>query len=374
ESHRARLARVRDAGGRTVDEVLLLPMRGPRSYTGEDVVEFQCHGGSLVPRLVLSCLLAAGAREARAGEFTQRAFLNGRMDLCQAEAVAALVEASSEPALEIARSQLDGRLSRVIAALRDRLLDARALVEAHLDFPEDDLPADASREIESTIEASLDEVRLLRRGFERARLAREGARVVLLGKPNVGKSSLLNSLLGRERALVSAEPGTTRDFLEEPLAIGPRGFRVLLVDTAGLREAGGVVERAGIERTRDLAGAADAVVAVIDASSSLESDDLAVLRLASDLSSQGVPCLVAANKSDRLPEPGTSDSAGAPARSGPGSAGTSTGGPGPAADGASSLPSISVSALTGQGLDELCSALDDALAALDEGSLGAMAP
>ncbi|MFM7736006.1 MAG: tRNA modification GTPase, partial [Alphaproteobacteria bacterium] len=233
ESHRARLARVRDAGGRTVDEVLLLPMRGPRSYTGEDVVEFQCHGGSLVPRLVLSCLLAAGAREARAGEFTQRAFLNGRMDLCQAEAVAALVEASSEPALEIARSQLDGRLSRVIAALRDRLLDARALVEAHLDFPEDDLPADASREIESTIEASLDEIRLLRRGFERARLAREGARVVLLGKPNVGKSSLLNSLLGRERALVSAEPGTTRDFLEEPLAIGPRGFRVLLVDTAG---------------------------------------------------------------------------------------------------------------------------------------------
>lgn len=354
ESHRARLARVRDPSGRVVDDVLLLPMKGPRSYTGEDVVEIQCHGGSLVPRLVLAGLLRAGAREARPGEFTQRAFLNGRMDLCQAEAVADLVAASSEPALVLARNQLDGRLSDVLAGLRDRLLDARALVEAHLDFPEDDLPADAGREIEATVADAIEEIRVLQDGFARARLAREGARVVLVGKPNVGKSSLLNALLGRERALVSAEPGTTRDFLEEPVAIGAGGFRILLVDTAGLREAGGEIERAGIERTRELVCEGDAVVAVLDASNPLDRDDLGVLEIASDMTRRGIPCLLAANKADLI-DAAVDDGSWPPAWRSP--------------DGSKPLPTatrspILVSATSGRGLGDLCSALDDALAAL----------
>lgn len=343
-SHRARLGRVRDEAGRVLDEVLLLPMKGPRSYTGEDVVEIHCHGGDLLPRLVLSRLLREGAREARPGEFTRRAFLNGRMDLCRAEAVADLVGATSEPALQLARGQAEGRLSEALSALRDRLVDARALVEAHLDFPEDDLPAEASLEIRDAIEDSLARIADLLAGFDRARLVREGARVVLIGKPNVGKSSLLNALLGRDRALVSEQPGTTRDFLEEPVALGSRGARVIVVDTAGLREADGAVERAGIERTRQLAESGDAVVVLFDASRPPDGEDRAVLDLARSLAARGVPCVLAWNKVDLSP---------------PGVAGA-------AEDslGASSLPAVRVSARTGSGLGELCSLLDDALAAL----------
>ena len=343
-SHRARLGRVRDEAGRVLDDVLLLPMKGPRSYTGEDVVEIHCHGGDLIPRLVLSRLLREGAREARPGEFTRRAFLNGRMDLCRAEAVADLVGATSEPALQLARGQAEGRLSEALSALRDRLVDARALVEAHLDFPEDDLPAEASLEIRDAIEDSLARIADLLAGFDRARLVREGARVVLVGKPNVGKSSLLNALLGRDRALVSEQPGTTRDFLEEPVALGSRGARVIVVDTAGLREADGAVERAGIERTRQLAESGDAVVVLFDASRPPDGEDRAVLDLARSLAARGVPCVLAWNKVDLSP---------------PGVAGA-------AEDslGAGSLPEVRVSARTGSGLGELCSLLDDALAAL----------
>lgn len=351
ESHRARLGRVRDASGRVVDDVLLLPMRGPRSYTGEDVVEIQCHGGTLVPRLILGCLLGAGAREARPGEFTLRAFLNGRMDLCQAEAVADVVAASSEPALEIARGQLEGRLSRELGELRDVLLDARALVEAHLDFPEDDLPAEAAGEIAGAVEGAAARMRDLLGGFERARLARDGARVVLVGKPNVGKSSLLNSLLGRDRALVSAEPGTTRDYLEEPMALGARGLRVLLVDTAGLREGSGAIERAGIERTLELAASGDVVVAVLDSSGPLGVEDVAALDTMRGAARAGTPCIVAMNKADLSAQPG------------------SAGGFERALDGVlppgGEVPRVPVSARTGLGVPELCSAIEGALAALD---------
>jgi len=347
DSHRARLARLRDDSGRIVDDLILLPMRGPRSYTGEDVVEFQCHGGDLVPRLVLACLLRAGAREARPGEFTLRAFLNGRMDLCQAEAVADLVSASSEPALEVARGQFEGRLSQALSELRDGLVDLRALVEAHLDFPEDDLPPETSTEIATTMARSLGRIRELLSGFDRARLFREGARAVLLGKPNVGKSSLLNALLGRDRAIVSPEPGTTRDYLEEPVAIGSPGLRLLLVDTAGLREAAGEIERSGIERTREIARSGDVVVAVIDASDARDADDdLAVLEAVRGLGSLGVPCVVAANKVDLVDR--DVDVVATARRDFP------------------DIPVVRVSARTGEGVPDLCSALEEALAAHGE--------
>lgn len=295
DSHRARLAVMLDpVSGQPLDEVLVLPMLSPRSFTGENVVEIHCHGGALIADRALRALLAAGARAARPGEFTERAFLNGRLDLCQAEAVADLIEASSDAGRTAAWHQLEGTLSRAVHAVHDQLVDVRALVEAHLDFPEDDLPADAERAITEDVAAALAGLRRLLATFARGRLAREGARVVLLGKPNVGKSSLLNAILGRERALVSDEPGTTRDYLEEPATFGE--LRILLCDTAGIRSAEGAVERAGIARSLDIAAAADALVVVLDRSAALNDEDTAVLASAGQR-----PHLVVRSKAD-LPE------------------------------------------------------------------------
>ncbi|HEY8516664.1 MAG TPA: tRNA uridine-5-carboxymethylaminomethyl(34) synthesis GTPase MnmE [Candidatus Binatia bacterium] len=292
DSHRARLAVVHDPeGGAPIDRVLVLPMLAPRSYTGEDVVELHCHGGTLVPDRIHRALLRAGARAARPGEFTERAFLNGKLDLCQAEAVADLIEASSEAGRAAAWRQLEGGLSRRVLALRDRLLDVRALVEAHLDFPEDDLPPDAEAEIGDRLAEVVDALDRLAATFERGRLAREGVRVTLVGKPNVGKSSLMNAVLGRERALVSEQAGTTRDYLEEPASVG--ALRVLLCDTAGLRAGADLVEKAGIERTRERIATSDVVVAVLDGSAPLDGEDAAVLEACGSR-----PRVVVRNKSD----------------------------------------------------------------------------
>lgn len=291
-SHRARLAVLLEpATGTVIDQVLVLPMLGPRSFTGEDVVEIHCHGSVLITDLTLRALLAAGARPARPGEFTERAFLNGKLDLCQAEAVADLIEASSDAGRAAAWHLLAGGLSRQVLALRDAILDLRALVEAHLDFPEDDLPSDAEQEIASGLAAAREALTVLAATFARGRLAREGIRVALIGKPNVGKSSLLNAILGRDRALVSAEAGTTRDYLEEPAALG--ALRILLCDTAGLHAEAGAVERAGIERTIDVINAADAVVAVLDASRTLDAEDQVVIE-----ATIGRPRLFVRNKID----------------------------------------------------------------------------
>ncbi|MBM4245379.1 MAG: tRNA uridine-5-carboxymethylaminomethyl(34) synthesis GTPase MnmE [Deltaproteobacteria bacterium] len=292
ESHRARIAVLIDpASGEAIDEVLVLPMLGPRSFTGEDVVEIHCHGSVLIADRALRALLVAGARGARPGEFTERAFLNGRLDLCQAEAVADLIESSSDAGREAAWHQLEGGLSRAVRGVHDRLVDLRALVEAHLDFPEDDLPPKTDAEIAAGLDAARTELDALAATFAQGRLARDGIRVVLLGKPNVGKSSLLNALLGRERALVSEQPGTTRDYIEEPAAFGP--LKVLLCDTAGVRSQAGTVERAGIERTLEVAAAADIVLVVLDRSQPLDQEDASVLAASAG------PCrLVVRNKAD----------------------------------------------------------------------------
>lgn len=292
DSHRARLVRlVRPQDDSVIDEGLAVPMLGPRSYTGEDTVEIHCHGGGLVADLALRAALRAGARAARPGEFTERAFLNGRLDLCQAEAVADMISATSEAALEAARKQLDGELSRAVLDARERILDTRALVEAHLDFPEEDLPPGVGQELLTAFGEVGAAIDALAETYARGRMIRDGLRVVLAGKPNVGKSSLMNALLGRERALVSAQPGTTRDYLEEPLALGTQ--QLLVCDTAGFRNADDDVERAGVERSRDLLANADVVVFVADGSTPLDGMDAS---LRSEIGAR--PIVAVRNKAD----------------------------------------------------------------------------
>ncbi len=279
ESHRARLARFRlsdrasgdGIGAHVVDEVLVLPMRKPRSYTGEDVVEIQCHGGRTVPRLVLERCLAAGARVARAGEFTERAFLNGRLDLARAEAVAALIEARTTAAAHAAARQVTGELSQRLTVWRQDLLDARALAEVSLDFADEDLPDSLESDLRGRLDALQLAISALAATWESGRRLRDGATVVLLGAPNAGKSSLFNALLGRQRAIVAAEPGTTRDWIEEEIAIG--GVAVLLRDTAGVRTAEEAVEQAGIRAALELARGADLTLLLLDGARTPDDND-----------------------------------------------------------------------------------------------------
>lgn len=247
--------------GEALDQALLLVFRAPRSYTGEDLVEFHTHGSPAVLRRVLEVLLEAGARLAGPGEFTFRAYMNGKLDLAQAEAVLALVEAEGELARRQALRALEGALSRRIEALENRLLDLLAHIQALLDYPEEGVePLEAER----TIREVLAEVEALLAQAKASRLAQKGARLALIGAPNAGKSSLLNALLGYERALVSPIPGTTRDYLEAPLELF--GIPLVAVDTAGVRETEDPLERMGVERALRIAEEADLVLYVVDRS------------------------------------------------------------------------------------------------------------
>jgi len=263
-----------------LDRALLLIFHAPRSYTGENTVELQCHGGSQSPAKILDALLDAGARLARPGEFTLRAFLNGRLDLTQAEAVLDLLNARTERAAAAAQEQLSGRLRSDFDALYETLLDTAATLEHHLDFSDDELPpahlARTAREMGEKLNHAACGISTLLATFRQGLLLRDGATVVIAGPPNAGKSSLLNALLGHDRAIVTPIPGTTRDTLEETFNL--RGIPVRLVDTAGLRDTTCPVETLGIERTRDALQSADAILYLLDTTQPPAASDLATLR------------------------------------------------------------------------------------------------
>ncbi len=279
-----------------VDEVLAVRMRAPATYTREDVAEIHCHGSYLVLATILDLVLAAGAQAATAGEFTKRAFLNGRIDLSRAEAVAELLDAKTREGMQLAVNQLKGGIAEQVGAIRETLIAARAVIEVAIDFPEDDVeilqPATLATELRQGVEAPL--TRLIANA-EEGGIFRDGISVVILGRPNVGKSSLLNSLLQEERAIVTPVPGTTRDTIEEYLNI--KGMPVRIIDTAGIREHAEEIEEIGIQRAREKVAGADLVLLLVDASLTLSDEDR---RLATGLG--GRPCLVVANKMDIAPD------------------------------------------------------------------------
>ena len=257
--------------GQNVDEVLLAVMRAPRTLTREDVVEITCHGGILPAKLVLDAALENGARPAEPGEFTRRAFLNGRIDLAQAEAVADLIHSRTELALRAANEQLAGRLSQRINELRDDLLKILAHVEAHIDFPDEDISPETQAQLTGRLDCGVAFMDELLRTAREGQILRRGIRAAIIGRPNAGKSSLLNQLLGHNRAIVSPIPGTTRDTIEETANI--RGLPVVFIDTAGLREAGDEIEVEGIRRSRASLEQAEFILHVCDASEPLTPSD-----------------------------------------------------------------------------------------------------
>jgi len=277
-----------------VDDVLLTIMRKPRSYTGEDVVEIHCHGGAFLSHKILGLALSQGARQAEPGEFTKRAFLNGKMDLSQAEAVLDLIRARTDKAAALALTQARGELSKWVHGLREELLDILVQVEAAIDFPEEEIELLKRPDVIQKMRNLRSEVLDIISTYEWGRLFREGARVCICGRPNVGKSSLLNALLGQERVIVTPVPGTTRDVIEE--AINLDGLPVVLWDTAGLRETDDQIEQMGVNLSRQYLEKADALIIVLDGSTKLTQDDKVLLR-----NVEAKKVLIAVNKDD-LPQ------------------------------------------------------------------------
>ena len=278
----------------SIDEVLLTCMLAPRSYTREDIVEINCHSGLTVLRKILELVIQSGARPAEPGEFTKRAFLNGRIDLAQAEAVIDIIEAKTEASLKIASSQLQGGLSAKLHALRDALIDITSHVEASIDFPEEDIDLHDARENEHKLAAIREELQSLSATYNEGKLYRLGVKTIIVGKPNVGKSSLLNALLGEVRALVTPVPGTTRDFIQETISI--RGIPLVLQDTAGLHAGNDEIEKMGMALTRARLSEAELVLFIIDASQQLDERDQAIMN---ELSSRQVIAVL--NKEDLPP-------------------------------------------------------------------------
>jgi tRNA modification GTPase len=323
---RARHVDYRDRSGTLLDDVVLTFFAGPHSFTGEDSLEVSCHGSPFIVQKILEDLHGRGCRPAEPGEFTKRAFLNGRMDLSQAEAVMDLIHARSDRALAAAHHQLRGGLGKRLQELVDLLLEALARIEAYIDFPDEDLPPEDRSEVLAIIERISLYTNMLRATSHYGELLRDGIKAAILGPPNVGKSSLLNRLVGMDRALVSPEPGTTRDYLEERIVVGPHCFR--LIDTAGFNPSPALLEKLGMEKSLERALEADLILLVLDATVSVAphfpSELLAKLEPSSTI--------VVVNKSDL--SPGV-----APAFMVPGAA------------------TVSVSALTGLGMEDLTKAM-----------------
>jgi tRNA modification GTPase len=270
-SHRLYFGRFYGPSEVLVDEVMAVLMRGPRSYTREDVAEIHCHGGPVVMRKIIDTLVDGGARLARPGEFTLRAFLNGRVDLAEAEAVIDLIRSRSDAASHIALGQLEGKLSAAVHVFRDELAEILSLVETFIDFPEEDIEFWKMGTLHSRADGIALRVDRLLATFETGRALREGVAVLILGRPNVGKSSLMNALLGEARAIVTEIPGTTRDTIEENLSLG--GVPLRLVDTAGIRSTADPVESEGVRRAMEKISSSDLVLLVIDGSAGVTGDD-----------------------------------------------------------------------------------------------------
>ncbi len=266
-----------DRHGEPIDEVLAVYMKAPKTFTGEDVAEIHTHGGIAVVRKVLREVLHHGARLAEPGEFSMRAFLNGKIDLTQAEAINALINATSEVSAKVALKQLEGGLSREIRRIRDKLLETKAYIEAAVDFPEEEVEIIETGRVLERLESILNEVERLLSTYRDGRIIREGIKVAIVGKPNVGKSSLLNALLREERAIVTEIPGTTRDIIEEAVTL--EGIPVRLIDTAGIRESTDTVERIGIEKSLRSLKEADVILFVIDGSKKLTEEDHKIAQL-----------------------------------------------------------------------------------------------
>ncbi len=283
---------LRDQEGKLLDQCLATWSAAPRSYTGEDTAELQCHGSPAVLTAALEALFSLGVRQARAGEFTRRAFLNGRMDLTQAEAVIDLIDAETPAAARCAASQLGGAMSRKIGGIYDTLVDLVAHFDVVLDYSDEDLEPFDQEEITAAVGRAAGELEALGASYRRGRRLYDGVGCAIVGRPNSGKSSLLNALLGYDRAIVTDIPGTTRDTVEERAAVG--GVLLRLIDTAGLRETGDAVERMGVERSRQALQRAELALVLIDGTAGVTGEDRAILELA-----RGVPqVVVIATKAD----------------------------------------------------------------------------
>lgn len=258
-----------------IDEVLLAYMKGPKSYTAEDVVEINCHGGFISVKKILELILSKDVRLAEAGEFTKRAFLNGRIDLSQAEAVIDVINAKTSKSHEVAQEQLEGALSLKIRSLRDKVTELLAHVTVAIDYPEEDIEFITYNTLKEKTEELEKEIKKLFDSSESGKIFREGLKTVIIGKPNVGKSSLLNLILGEKRAIVTDIPGTTRDVIEE--FVNLRGIPIKIVDTAGIRETEDVVEKIGVEKSRKSLSSADLVIMVLDYSEKLTDEDMEIL-------------------------------------------------------------------------------------------------
>lgn len=298
DTHTVHYGKIVDpAEGRILDEVLVTVMKGPRSFTAEDVVEVSTHGGVIAVKSVLELILRSGARMAEPGEFTKRAFLNGRIDLSQAEAVIDLIRSKSDRAFQLARKQAEGELSDRIKPLRERLIALLAHVEVNIDYPEHDVAEMTAGEIRRIGGEALDRVNGLLATANEGRILREGIVTAIVGRPNAGKSSLLNALARDNKAIVTDIPGTTRDIVEETVSIG--GIPLRLLDTAGIRETSDVVERIGVERSRSALQEADLILLVINRHEALHEDERELLRQLADR-----PAIVVVNKIDL---PGSAD-------------------------------------------------------------------
>lgn len=261
-----------DAQDQHIDEIMAVYIAAPHTYTCDEVVEIHCHGSQQVVKSILSLYFAFGLRLAEAGEFTYRAFANGRLDLSQAEAVARLIHAKTDSSRKLALSQVEGRLSRCIHGFTDQLRQIQILLEAWIDFPEEDLPQEDIRTIQNKISIIIGKIHELTDTFNAGKVLSEGASILLVGRPNAGKSSLLNCLLGEDRAIVTDIPGTTRDFLEEGITLA--GVPIRLVDTAGLRLSDDPVEMEGVRRAKEKISHADLVLLLVDGSKSIDEQDL----------------------------------------------------------------------------------------------------